>query len=56
VIFPQSKAVTYGSRIDVAVESCSLTASALCPTILSDFDVREFPVPAGGSSYAYPSR
>jgi hypothetical protein len=33
--------------VDIAVESCSLTDTALCPTILSDFEVREFPVPAG---------
>jgi hypothetical protein len=46
VIFPQvMPAVTYGSSINVAVESCSLATPALCPTILSDFEVREFPVP-----------
>jgi hypothetical protein len=48
VLFPQVQpAVTYGSSVDIAVESCSLTDTALCPTILSDFEVREFPVPAG---------
>jgi hypothetical protein len=47
VIFPQVvPAVTDGSSIDIAEESCSLTATALCPTVLSDFEVREFPVPA----------
>jgi hypothetical protein len=55
VIFPQSKAVTYGSSVDIALESCSLTDSSLCPTILSDFDVREFPVPAA-NGYSYGSR
>jgi hypothetical protein len=46
VIFPQVQpAVSNGSSVNVAVESCSLTDSALCPTILSDFVVREFPVP-----------
>jgi hypothetical protein len=46
VIFPQVvPAVTNGYPVDVAVESCSLTDTALCPTILSDFQVREFPVP-----------
>jgi hypothetical protein len=46
VIFPQvMPAVTDGSSVDVAVESCSLSDTALCPTILSDFEVREFPVP-----------
>lgn len=46
VIFPQvTPAVTYGSSVDIAVESCSLADTSLCPTILSDFDVREFPVP-----------
>ncbi len=46
VIFPQSiPAVADGSSIAVAKESCSLTDTSLCPTILSDFDVREFPVP-----------
>ena len=51
VIFPQSMpAVTNGSSVDIAVESCSLTDTSLCPTILSDFEVREFPVPASGYS------
>lgn len=46
VIFPQvMPAVTNGSGIAIAVESCSLTDAALCPTILSDFEVREFPTP-----------
>jgi hypothetical protein len=46
VIFPQvMPAVTDGSPITVAEESCSLVDSALCPTVLSDFEVREFPVP-----------
>jgi hypothetical protein len=53
VIFPQDEpAVTDGSSVDVAVESCSLPDSTLCPTVLSDFDVREFPVPDSGSSYS----
>jgi len=47
VIFPQVQpAVTYGSSVNIAAESCSLTDPSLCPTILSDFEVREFPVPA----------
>ncbi len=46
VIFPQVvPAVTQGSTVDVAEVSCSLVASNLCPTIISDFEVREFPVP-----------
>ncbi|HEY5097949.1 MAG TPA: hypothetical protein VII46_07865 [Acidimicrobiales bacterium] len=46
VIFPQvTPAVTDGSPITVAEESCSLVDSALCPTVLTDFEVREFPVP-----------
>ncbi len=46
VIFPQVvPEVTDGSSVDIAVESCSITDTTLCPTILSDFDVREFPVP-----------
>jgi hypothetical protein len=54
VIFPQSMpAVTDGSSVDIAVESCSLTTASLCPTILSDFEVREFPVPAPGYSGSY---
>jgi len=49
VLFPQiPSAISYGSPIAVAAESCSLTDPGLCPTILSDFDVREFPVPAAG--------
>jgi hypothetical protein len=53
VVFPQvMPAVTDGVSLDVAVESCSLTNAGLCPTVLADFDVREFPVPAptGGSA------
>jgi hypothetical protein len=46
VIFPQAEpAVTNGSSVDVAEESCSLSDASLCPTIISDFEVREFPVP-----------
>jgi hypothetical protein len=46
VIFPQVlPAVTYGNSEDVAAESCSLTDASLCATILTDFEVREFPVP-----------
>ncbi len=57
VIFPQSmSAVTYGSSVDIAVESCSLVATSLCPTIISDFEVREFPVPVPAYSDAYPGR
>ena len=55
VIFPQSMpAVTDGSSVDIAVESCSLTDPSLCPTVLSDFEVREFPVPVSG--YSGPTR
>ena len=32
-----------GSNVNVAEESCAISAVALCPTILSDFEVREFP-------------
>jgi hypothetical protein len=47
VIFPQVlPAVTYGSSLSVAEESCSLTDATLCPTVLSDFAVRDFPVPS----------
>ncbi len=46
VIFPQVlPAVTDGSPIAVTAESCSLVDATLCPTVLSDFEVREFPVP-----------
>jgi hypothetical protein len=46
VIFPQlMPAVTDGSAVNIAQESCSLVESSLCPTVLSDFEVREFPVP-----------
>jgi hypothetical protein len=48
VIFPQVVPdVTYGSPIAVAHESCSLVRTTLCPTIVSDFEVRQFPVPTG---------
>ncbi len=46
VLFPQiPSAVSYGSPIAVAAESCSLDTRSLCATVLSDFEVREFPVP-----------
>lgn len=46
VLFPQvPSAVNYGSSVAVAAESCSLATGSLCPTVLSDFEVREFPVP-----------
>jgi hypothetical protein len=49
VLFPQiPSAISYGSPIAVAGESCSLADASLCPTILSDFEVRELPVPGGG--------
>ena len=49
VLFPQvPSAVSYGSSLAVAAESCALANSALCPTVLSDFEVREFPVPGRG--------
>ncbi len=49
VLFPQvPSAISYGSPLAVAAESCSLADTSLCPTILSDFEVREFPVPAAG--------
>jgi hypothetical protein len=47
VLFPQvPSAVSYGSPLAVATESCALSSADLCPTVLSDFEVREFPVPA----------
>jgi hypothetical protein len=47
VIFPQvMPAVTDGASVAIAVESCALTKTTLCPTVLSDFEVREFPVPS----------
>lgn len=49
VLFPQiPSAVSYGSPVAVAAESCSIADTALCPTILTDFEVREFPVPTAG--------
>ncbi len=50
VIFPQvTTAVANGTAVDIATESCSLVAATLCPTIISDFEVREFPVPNSGA-------
>ncbi len=47
VIFPQvPSAISYGSSANVVAESCALDDPTLCPTILSDFEVREFPVPS----------
>ncbi|HEY5109244.1 MAG TPA: hypothetical protein VII96_06495 [Acidimicrobiales bacterium] len=46
VLFPQiPSAISYGSPIAVAAESCVLSNPSLCPTVLSDFEVREFPTP-----------
>jgi len=51
VIFPQVvPAVTYGSAVSVAAESCAIPDSPICPTVLSDFEVREFPVPGSVSA------
>jgi hypothetical protein len=49
VIFPQAVPnVTDGTAVDIATESCSLVAANLCPTVLADFEVREFPIPTSG--------
>ena len=46
VIFPQVEpAVTYGSASTWPRSPCSLPEPTLCATVLSDFEVREFPVP-----------
>ena len=46
VLFPQiPSAISYGSPIAVASETCVLSNPSLCPTVLSDFEVREFPTP-----------
>ena len=46
VLFPQiPSAISYGSPIAVAAEVCVLSNPSLCPTVLSDFEVREFPTP-----------
>jgi hypothetical protein len=51
VLFPQvMPAVTDGASIAIAVESCALSNAALCPTVVSDFEVREFPVPSPDGS------
>lgn len=49
VLFPQiPSAISYGSPIAVDMESCAIPTASLCPTVLSDFEVREFPVPTSG--------
>jgi hypothetical protein len=49
VLFPQIPSAIYdGSSVAVAAESCAIADTVLCPTILTDFEVREFPVPAAG--------
>ncbi len=51
VIFPQvMPAVSQGASIDVAAESCTLTDASLCPTVLADFEVRDFPMPSSGDA------
>ena len=55
VIFPQvPSAVSYGRSEDVVAESCALADPSLCPTILSDFEVREFPGPDIGPARGGP--
>jgi len=57
VIFPQVlPAVTDGSSVNVAEESCAIGMVALCPTILSDFEVREFPSPTAAQTNYVPTR
>ncbi|HLH28013.1 MAG TPA: hypothetical protein VKW77_03805 [Acidimicrobiales bacterium] len=58
VMLPQvGTAVQQGQPLPVDEESCSLASTTLCPTILSDFEVREFPVPSSSSSsYSYSSQ
>lgn len=60
VIFPQVQPdVTDGIAAHVAAESCSIIDPTLCPTILSDFDVRSFPAPAAPTysyTYTYPTK
>jgi hypothetical protein len=47
VIVPQdANALKYGNQVQVAGESCSLSDASICPTVLTDFEVREFPVAA----------
>ena len=54
ILFPQiTPNVTEGLAVHVAVEVCSLVDASLCPTILSDFDVREFPTPQSAYSQTY---
>jgi hypothetical protein len=56
ILFPQIEpAVSDGSSIDVADESCAIADAALCPTVLSDFEVREFPVPGSTAASEVPS-
>jgi hypothetical protein len=53
IIFPQVvPAVVNGSNVNVAEESCAISAVALCPTVLSDFEVREFPSPTASAPVA----
>jgi hypothetical protein len=49
VLFPQiPSAIANGSPVAVAAESCAISDAVLCPSILTDFEVREFPVPSAG--------
>ena len=51
VIVPQdAQALQYGNTIRVAAESCALSDASICPTVLSDFQVREFPVPTAAGA------
>ncbi len=43
MIVPQALNLVNG--VEIAEESCSLSNTALCPSILQDFLVRQFPVP-----------
>jgi hypothetical protein len=52
VVFPQvMPALTDGTSINIAAESCALGDAALCPTVVSDFEVRQYPVPSTNGGY-----
>jgi hypothetical protein len=49
LIYPKVHAYASAS-VNIAEETCSLSTMVLCPAILSDFQIREFPVPVPSQS------
>lgn len=45
LLYPKVEAYASGS-VDFAIETCTLSEMTLCPVVLADFEIRDFPVPS----------